>query len=394
VNSEPHYDDIVIGSGLSALGVVIGLPSDRRVLVLAGPDHGSFRYYDSTMTVPSGYLGMGGLGNAWHGVIPLRKDPSIAFSEAGFAHLLDHFYPGASADAGRSLLFVPWRPIRPAAALRELAARDPQRLELSGQLALRIDASAASPRVQTPAGWLRCTRVWVAAGALYTPSLLERSFGKRLRRSHVADHVLCYVGHVDGARAPHIQRTRHGLTLEAFDSDAHTALYTLRPARFSFRTLDHGIEQRAAFGLPTGNAIAKIMRAMSAGLIVEALYNRFGLLASAPRHSVYAQIEVDRAYQLGADGTLRPDFDTLRARAQQAREEAPFAALERSRKPKLFIPGIHLHHSLDLGAVMKAGINTPASPIQVVDASALQTIGPEHHSFRMMVNAMERAQRM
>lgn len=394
MSDESRYDDIVIGSGLSALGAVIGLPRDRRVLVLAGPDNGSFRYYDSTMSVPSGYLGSGGLGNAWHGVIPLREDPSIPFSKAGFAHLLEHFYPGASADAGRPLLFVPWRPIRPAAALRELAARKSHRVTLNGQLALRIDADGASPRVQTPAGWLHCARVWVAAGALYTPSLLERSMGTRLRRSHVADHVLCYVGHVDGARAPEVRRTRHGLTLETFDSDAHAALYTLRPARFSFRNLDHGIEQRAAFGLPTGSAIAKIFRAMSAGLIVEALYNRFGLLASAPRHSVYAQIEVDDAYQLAADGGLRPEFDTLRSRAELAREQAPFATVERSRKPGLFIPGIHLHHSLDLGAVAKAGINTPGSPIQIVDASALQTIGPEHHSFRMMVNAMERAQRI
>jgi hypothetical protein len=56
------FDEIVIGSGLSALGVVLGVPAHRRVLVIGGPASGQFVYYDRTRTKASAYLGHGGLG--------------------------------------------------------------------------------------------------------------------------------------------------------------------------------------------------------------------------------------------------------------------------------------------------------------------------------------------
>ena len=65
-------DDIVIGSGLAALGTVLGLLAqpERRIVVLCGPVESSFLYYDDRRTVPCAFLGEGGLGSHWHGVIP------------------------------------------------------------------------------------------------------------------------------------------------------------------------------------------------------------------------------------------------------------------------------------------------------------------------------------
>ena len=39
-----------------------------------------------------------------------------------------------------------------------------------------------------------------------------------------------------------------------------------------------------------------------------------------------------------------------------------------------------------------ADINLPTSRVQIVDASVLSGIGPDHHSFRMMAAAFQRAQ--
>ena len=81
------FDDIVIGSGLAALGAVLGTDAHRRVLVIGNPALGSFTYYDERQTVPCSYSGAGGLGNDWHGVIPtgwrnnsaiIRLDPKPA----------------------------------------------------------------------------------------------------------------------------------------------------------------------------------------------------------------------------------------------------------------------------------------------------------------------------
>lgn len=58
------FDDIVIGSGLTALGTVLGLPAGRRILVLAGEASGRFSHYDARGAVPCAFDGMGGLGEA------------------------------------------------------------------------------------------------------------------------------------------------------------------------------------------------------------------------------------------------------------------------------------------------------------------------------------------
>lgn len=390
------FDDIVIGSGLAALGCVLGLEHSERVLVLCGPTRGSFTYYDAARTVPCAYAGEGGLGNDWHGVIPTGWRNNFAHSsDAQFAETFGHFYARTSilGQLGKPSLFVPWRPIRPRAELRRLRQVRGSRLVLVQQEAQAVSMCDAGVKVSTGAGTFRARRVWVAAGALHTPDLLERSLGRRLRRPVISDHVFCYVGQVDDIAAPAIAHSRDGMLLPARHSADGTALYTLRPARFAFRTLDHGIEQRAVFGLPTGNAVAKIARRMSAGLLAEALFNRFGLFAGASRYSVYAQVLVpDACAWRGGDETLlAPREDAIRQSTDKARREVPIDGVRPSHRLDIHIPGIHLHHSLDLHALAATGIDRPGSPVQVVDASTLSDIGCEHHSFKMMVAARERA---
>jgi len=389
------YDDIVIGSGLAALGTVMGLARDRRVLVIGGPNPGRFLHYDSNGSVPCAYLGEGGLGTAWHGVIPMALDDVLAPSAAELAEFLSCFYPSAAAAAevGNRELLVPWRPIRPSAALDALAGHRPGCLTRVPGLVTRFAEHASGFAIESDAGRHLGRRLWIAAGALHTPGLLDRSLGMRLSRGVVSDHALCYVGQVDGAHAPAIRYTRDGMFIPSFTDAAHTALYTLRPARFAFRRLDFGIEQRAAFGLPTGGAIAKIFRAMSAGLVAEALYNRFGLFAAAARHSIYAQVEVPDAHYMRGDPdvALESRAELTRARTDAARSQSPFPDTVPSRRQELFLPGIHLHHSVDTTALAAAGLNVPGSRARVVDASVLKRIGPAHHSFRMMMAAWQSA---
>ncbi|XIA64108.1 hypothetical protein ACFIOY_35105 [Bradyrhizobium sp. TZ2] len=83
------------------------------------------------------------------------------------------------------------------------------------------------------------------------------------------------------------------LTFE-FSSDGN-ALLTRRPARFDYRTLDHGIEQRAVYGLPTNSAVVKLLKTTSPGLVAEGLFNKFGLFPNSRVWSVYAQLLVDDA---------------------------------------------------------------------------------------------------
>lgn len=390
------FDDIIVGSGLSALGTVMGLDRERRTLVLAGAATGAFAYYDARRVVPCAYDGLGGLGNNWHGVIPLSLRANFgSATQASFMEYFAAFYPGTPLGSSlpASRLFVPWRPIRPARELARLASQSAGRLTLRTQAAGKFHWQDDGITVGTVDGvQYRCLRLWIAAGVLHTPGLLERSLGQSCSRNLVSDHVLSYAGQLQEQPAPVVTRTRDGLLFPAHYPANGQSLYTLRPARFSFRKLDFGIEQRAVFGMPTGNAVARIMRRMSPGLLAEALYNRAGLFPSAGIYSLYAQTPVPDAYVLGSGALpLQARTEIISRATTSAREQAPFAGLHHSRRNEFYIPGIHLHHSVHLPALQSLGINEPHSPVQVVDASAVADIGPDHHSFKLMLLARDRA---
>ena len=396
-----EFDDIVIGSGIAALGAVLGLTNDdrRRVAVLCGPAEQRFHYYDAREVVPCAFLGEGGLGSHWHGVIPTGWHSNIAaITDETFCSAFRRFYPHTRVRErlGTPALFVPWRPIRPARELRRLAASQaPARVTLLNQAAQDLWFDERGVTVASPGGEIhQAARAWVAAGALHTPRLLARRLAPRASRGLVSDHAFCYVGQVDGQDKPAIEHTLDGLFFPAVYDDAFTALYTLRPATFSFRRLDVGIEQRSVFGLPTGTALVKLMRRASPGLLVEAFYNRFGLFAAAPTHSVYAQTLARDAYNLlpgPGPSLLQARTEQIRRATDAARGAQPFAGLRHSRRPELHLPGIHLHHSLDLPELVRAGVNSADSPVQVVDASVLADVGPDHHSFKMLIAAQQRA---
>jgi hypothetical protein len=390
------YDDIVIGSGLSALGTVMGLGQGRRILVLAGPKTGQCAHYQRDRTVPCAYLGLGGLGKYWHGVIPMALASNFgAASTEEFAQLFARFYPHTSlrGHLHQPKLFVPWRPIRPGSELARLQRRSKGTLAIRTRTVARFRWHEAGVTVDTTDGSnYRADRLWIAAGSIHTPALLDRSLGRRVSRGYVSDHAFCYVGLLSGQPPPKIIRTRDGVFFPAHYDAEGKSLYTLRPARFEFRELDFGIELRAAFGMPTGSAVAKIMRRMSSGLFAEALFNRLGVFSKAEYYSVYAQTDVPDAYAI-SDGNLPLAAQTERILrvAAESRERVPFNGVRHSRRRDLYIPGIHLHHSVAPEALEACGIDQPQSPVKIMDASAVPEIGPEHHSFKLMLRAYARA---
>jgi hypothetical protein len=393
-------DDLVIGSGLVALGAVLGLLAepDRRITVLCGPQQGGFLHYDQRTLAPCAFLGSGGLGSHWHGVIPtgLRNRLGVV-SDVDFHDLFRLFYPHAEIEAsvGKVSLFIPWRPIRPWAELQRLAAlHGAPRLKLLHESALMIRRQSGRVQVDTAVGQRQARRCWVAAGALHTPTLLAASFGPRMARGLASDHVQCYLGQLEGQPPPDIRYTRNGLFIPALADLADRALFTLRPAKFDFRRLDAGFEHRQIFGLPTGSLLTKLLGKLSAGLLTEVLYNRLGLMGASRLHSVYAQVHVPDAYAMQARPMpLQALTDRIRVTTDAIRATQPFANLRSSQRPELYLPGIHLHHTLDTVALAAEGRNEPSTPVHVIDASAIPDLGAEHHSFKMLVSAYRRVQR-
>ncbi len=395
-----EYDDIIIGSGLAALATALGLAARRKVLVIGGPVEGTIHHYDDRRAAPNSAVQFGGLGQYWHGVIPTGPYRLADIRIEDFARLFAHFYPGSdiSRHLGTTGYFVPWQAIRPSREWPRLKAERGDALMISHDLASRVDISDHGATVLTASGRHGARRAWIACGALHTPALLDASFSTRLSRGRASDHVICFLGQLRADRGMPVERprpryARSGFFVRADYTTDASALCMARPGRFSAKVLDQGIEKRFVFGLPTGSAVARLARAASPGLFAEAIYNKTGLFANAAVYNVYAQVNVDGAYDIGASpAALIPRREAIEGAIAKARAAQPYgASLIATERPAIYLPGIHLHDTLDHDRLAQSGFGTAASPLKIVDASIMSGIGPDHHSFRMMTAAFARA---
>jgi hypothetical protein len=394
------FDDIIIGSGLTALATAYGLPNRRRVLVLTGGSRDTLAYYDARSNIPCFNLGFGGLGNFWHGVIPLPPaDSANQAARSAFAEVFRIFYPEEPLPESLvgSWLYVPYRPIRPKPHWRRLADARAGHLSLVHLQARSITADRRQWLVHTTEGSFEGHRLWLAAGALGTPALLERSpMLAGTAQKTASDHAIVYLGQIDRREYPHIagpavRRGTSGIWMQALDRLGAAGLVTVKPARFAYRRLDHGIRQRSAFGLPAAGLVKKVLRAGSLGLLAESLFSKFGLFPNAEMLSVYAQIRVAHGYRRmpGREG-IQADEDVIAASILNARQHLHLPEMRTSRQPEMYVHGIHLHGTVSPVALAVASV-AGASSIEVVDASAAQDIGNQHHSFRLMTNAYHKA---
>lgn len=393
------FDDAIIGSGLSGLGVALGLAGKgRRIVCIAGDPLASLRTYPDS-PIPSAFSAPGGLGNYWHGVIPLSPTGRgfERLDHAVFAELLAHFYPSVDQDAlGSDSLLVPLRPIRPARHVEKLAAADGL-FSIVRDTVVRVEETNGRWRLRYRSGEIVARQVWLAAGAIDTPLLLMASGLATKRERKVSDHIIGYAGLTRSADAQPVMdrpiiRFGGGMIIPCTYSKARDYLYMLRPARFDFAGLDVGIEKRAVFGLPTSKILAGLAGRSSPGLIAEATFNRFGFGRNAPVQSVNFITDAKDIYQLTPAGELSGGHPAQTAAAvTRACESYPLSRLRETKRPDLMIPGIHFHDSLDDGEKRQFSQFSPSSRLKVVDASALSAIGPDHHSFKMLALAYQAA---
>jgi hypothetical protein len=394
------FDDIIIGSGLSALGVVLGLRRGAgRILVVAGAESG-LRHYPGSK-VPAARGGRGGMGEYWHGIIPLSlQHRPGGLDDESWGRLASQLYPTAAlADhIGKAQYFVPRRPVRPAEHFATLARQG--EIEIADCDVTWIDPEPGSNglhRVVAADRKFLARRLWVCAGALATPALLTSSGLIQTCKRNVSDHIIGYAGQIASDEVSEsmmatVEGSRDGVFFPFRFGGGYKHFFTLRPARFDFATVDAGITKRAVFGLPTSRIMSGLAGNISPGLIAEALYNKFGLFANASRYSVYFQTVAAEAYSIEENGQLVLNSNCGVADAvAAANASVPFANIVRTRQPELYIPGIHLHGSLTRSECDRFGAEREFRNIHLVDAAALQHIGPEHHSFAMMAAAYRRA---
>lgn len=392
------FDHVIIGSGLTALATALGLGKAHSVCVVAGRNNAEVQYYPQS-SVPFTHEGWGGLGNFWHGVIPVGMPVnSLPVDAVSFADLFNYFYPGeaASGFSDQEALFVPRSPIRPLSHWTPLIAGFKRASRIGPGLVQSISQKAQHWQVNLKdlAEPIVGKHVWLAAGAVGTPAVLSRSPELQgWEKATASDHFILSLGLIDrklhpAIASPPVRRSRHGAWFLRDPYFPRDGLVTLRPARFAYRHLDKNVAERHLFGLPAGGILKKLAKAPSAALVSEALFNKYGLFAKARFMNAYAQVRVADAFDLNSStSTLSMRAAVVRQALVAARLRLSFPELMPSRYPELFSHGIHLHGTIDCGFAQSMEDNG----LHVVDASAVDNIGHTHHSFKMMAIAHARA---
>ncbi|APC05349.1 hypothetical protein AOC10_01795 [Polynucleobacter asymbioticus] len=398
------YDDIVIGSGLTSLATILGLPKGRKICVLAGLDTPHIQYYDSVSCIPSSNLGRYGLGSYWHGVIPTCDLNAIGPLDINsYSSLFNYFYPGELINdrVNCPWIFIPFQPIRPSNYWRRIRQEKYEDLNFLKVLATSIHEDSRGWRVTTSEGFVFYgSRVWIGAGALGTSKILLNSpqFSGSVRGT-ASDHLIIYLGQLDRQKypnqtAPVVSRGRRGVWLKSIYDEVNQALITTKPAYFDYKQLDRGIEQRNAFGLPASGVVGKLFNSRSPGLLFEAAFNKWGFFPNSSKLNVYAQIRVKDGYVIDFDkNQLHPIQGNIENRISQLHSNLEWPELNKTKRKDLFIRGIHLHRTVNRKGCLDFELNKMYPTFSIVDSSIIENIGPEHHTFKTMVHAYMQAKK-
>lgn len=395
-----EFDEIIIGSGLSATGLLLGMSDRKRILMIGGHKNNRVHSYNSTVPTPCLNEGIGGLGNFWHGVIPLKLDTLEKSYLEDFMTLFNIFYPKFKIQKHllSNKLFVPYTPIRPLKFIKKELKKRRGQLIFKEEFVNLLKIENSTVIVHTDKSQFRSKRVWICAGALSTPEILSKTFNDQFYNQFAKDHFIVYVGNIKNESLPDSNFTapnynKSGILFNGlFDSEQSNSLLTIKPAKFAFKTLDYGIQQRMIFGLATKKLLSKLFSRFSPGLFFEALYNKTGLFHKSDLFNIYAQVLIDDAYFLNSNcQRLTKNEKGIQQRLHAFHDQLEFKGLNKTLLRDNYLPGIHLHNTISDTKIKEYNLDSPNSPIQIVDPSMSNNIGCEHHSFNTMVRAFSKA---
>lgn len=378
---DKYFVDIcIIGSGVSALGAVMGVKGNDNIkkanICLIADDRDRVDYYDSGQILR--YLGFGGTGKYWHGVIP-----TYPLSEAK-KNIFQFFFGDMDYIWGRPMLFVPRSPIRPNFYIRQLIEKEEYIRDSVNKLILADDGVYI---LLNSGKKVFAKSVYCAAGVIGTLGILYRS-NIINNEITIGDHICGFVGFIgkddiEGILGEEVKPIfgRKGYAVPCMFSDDGRTLFSFRPSRFEMKEVRNQLRGGPKFSVDRKKLILEIFKSKSIGRISEALSLRYGMLFSADKYSIHFQYECKEAHLLDlAKERLYPSFkdnDVLRNVLPEVNKIFGIQNIP----PQKFYYGTHLFGAMGLPSI--------PPEITIVDSTLVNSIGGGHHSFSQMAYAKE-----
>lgn len=365
------YDHIIIGSGITTLGILRGLASKniapRNVRIICDDRHTRANYPGSKQLLQE--FALGGNGKHWHGVIPLFDVPG---SEYEFFDFMESIFK-ISLSANESI-FVPRR-VRPLVTNQSFSNWSDS---CEKGYAKSIDYDGEKFSISLGDKILHSKKLYIAAGTYGANILLKNSIFRKFCLDECSDHICGTLGLI----------TNNGLSellgrnfKPNFNSAGYIVpvknteygLLTFRPAYFEMRGLNSAHLLGPTYSHRKTEMLKKLISKRSFGKIAEALALKTGLFYQSEFYSVHFQRLCRSALNFDENNSISIN-DSVMNNVIEVFENNQLE-LNMKFEPNHYF-GTHLHCSIS------KNINDIAPDKLIVFGPATSTsIGNLHHTF-------------
>jgi hypothetical protein len=382
------YDLLIIGSGAASLGILKGVPNKISVAMITPRSHddftkdsqGDFAYRNA----------FGGWLDIWHGVssyeLFFEHFPNEHNAAFLFFNKMYHEDEKVFENLIKTGIYIPNKKIN----TNTLKSRIEEiNCDLIIDTAEKIIDDGLDILVRTKSGYsVQAKKIILCAGAFGTMNLLCNSdLGEK--KLSLSNHINGYLSlnsnvsnsmnNVYRGKQGHIKKVSLGIV------SGKKYMTYMRPANFDFKNKLKLIRHKSIYSRNTNQIYKNVLMSTSPGLLIEALYNRYGYWYGGSANT-YFQIEADGIYTYD-NGNVDLNPAALKQFLDKLRGNDLFSGVI----DETIVSGIHYFNSVS--ASREVGFITNQSDwdrkILLADTSYMKTIGATHHTFSVMaINAL------
>ncbi|CAM8346129.1 hypothetical protein MCERHM63_00827 [Candidatus Methylopumilus planktonicus] len=377
------YDILIVGSGPITFGALAGIGLNQTIGMISQGKGGG--YNRDSLGDYSYRIGFGGGLDFWHGVSSLELfrqhfPKKIAQAINFFKSLYNETEP--LPDISSNYIYVPNNKISEKNLIELIKKKN---CDFLVDEALFISENDGLIKLTCKNRVVYCKKILICAGAVGSQKLLINS-GLAKKRKVIGNHLNGYGDF--NIETPKSQRQvvigKHGhfkIVSTGVVNDKKFMIYP-RPALFDFKNPDTVKKFKSSYSRKDKFIYKYIAKSMSPGLLLEALYNRYGYWMAGDNSNQYFQIETDDIYSIDQYHKIQINENRLNVFLNQLKLDHRFTNVGSDS----VVSGIHFYNTIDAAANLGLITNEDDwnKKIIICDSSSLRSLGGCHHTFSLM----------
>ena len=282
-HSQTQHKNIVVGSGLSALGVVSAFEDKKRiedVLLIHDYSSKTFHHEKSNSKRSIEYKGQGGNSNYWHSVI------SLFLTEKKHKKTRKKFLSKtvsiSDEEINKGYSFIPFFPIRPVRKIKSIMGS--KKMIDDKVLLYEEQSNTSSNIIYCENQEFFSEKTFLCTGTLSTLNLLFKSNIISEKEVFLDEHLVGYFGQFTLNKKSRIESPKYNLRghfkkyQQIILSKDRKLFSTFRPALLKMKSLSEASKYRDFFSQQSGSIFTGLIKKLNIALLLEAVYNKFGFV--------------------------------------------------------------------------------------------------------------------